>query len=188
MSCRTRPRPAWGAQTRNFRASRPRVRFPPRRLGLGQPRPMCIQAAGLTLSPQYIYTVAVLGKKGNVSWLPDGRWMYLSRNDRSPEPRGITRTSQFVTPSLTSDGNAGRNIVEGPGLANLDAVLARVFSDQRVVAPRLSLRHVQRSEPYELSGSGQRIRHADVRCDHCGAAGTEPAVRFETILLIWLSP
>ncbi len=34
---------------------------------------------------------------------------------------------KFVTPSLTSFGSAGRNIIEGPGLSNLDAVLSRSF-------------------------------------------------------------
>jgi len=43
-------------------------------------------------------------------------------------PQRWFNTSVFIAPSVTSYGNAGRNIIEGPGLINLDTVLARSFS------------------------------------------------------------
>jgi hypothetical protein len=36
-------------------------------------------------------------------------------------------TSSFRTPAQNTLGNAGRNILEGPGIANLDAALHREF-------------------------------------------------------------
>jgi len=55
----------------------------------------------------------------------------------SPTPERFFNTAAFATPPQFRFGNAGRNILTGPGLANLDVAVARVLSLSETVKAEL---------------------------------------------------
>ena len=95
----------------------------------------------VTLQGGQPYSVALPGELDNSN---TGRSAYgFGAGDRphlvgdpnlaSPDPQGWFDTSAFSMPAFGSFGNAGRNIVQGPGLANVDfSVLKDVELNERV--------------------------------------------------------
>ena len=62
-------------------------------------------------------------------------------------------------------GNAGRNILTGPGLANLDYSLVKNNHIRRVTQPAVPGRVLQPSQSHELPGAAARCRYRHLRLD-----------------------
>lgn len=61
----------------------------------------------------------------------------------APDQRSINRwfdTGAFVTPSPAAYGNAGRNILRGPGITNVDLALSKTFSFSNDETRRIQIR------------------------------------------------
>ena len=89
----------------------------------------------------------------------------------NPGPNQWFNTAAFSMPAYGTFGNAGRNILEGPGYQNVNlALLKRVAAGGRY-EPAAASRGVQSAQPHELRSAGQLFRVADVRTGSlCGCA------------------
>ena len=100
----------------------------------------------------------------------------------SPGPNQWFNTAAFAVPTYGSFGNAGRNILEGPGYANVNLAVLKHVRPARPHQAATAAGSIQLVQPGQLQPARQHSRVANVRADPVGAepeanpAGCEGAV------------
>ena len=97
-------------------------------------------------------------------------------------------TSAFVIPSPQAYGDAGRNILRGPGSTNIDMGLSRSFHMDRNAAIADSIRVLQRSEPHQLWLASEFEGFSGLWHHYLGRACTCDPDRCSSGVLIMKSP
>ena len=145
----------------------------------------------VTLQSGRPFTVALLSEIDNSG---TGRSILgFGANDRpnvvgNPELSNRTtlqwfNTAAFAFPAPGTFGNAGRNILDGPGFQNVNASLVKntaLTERVNLAVPRGSLQSLQ---PSELQLAGQFPRLADVRPDHVSPRSAAYSVWVEVVVL-----
>ena len=101
----------------------------------------------------------------------------------NPGPNQWFNTAAFSMPAFGTFGNAGRNILEGPGYQNVNLALLKQCAAPRAHEPAAACRGVQSVEPHELRSAGQFLRVTDVRPGALGRLAAPRAVRREVDVL-----
>ncbi len=106
----------------------------------------------------------------------------LASGELPANQRSIARwfdTTAFAIPSPVAFGNAGRNILRGPGTVNTDLALSRSIPLGKHRAPPFtdSFGVLQRLESHESRSAGELSRFAVLRHDHLGGAGASDSAR-----------
>ena len=95
----------------------------------------------------------------------------------NPGPNQWFNTAAFSMPAFGTFGNAGRNILDGPGYQNVNLALLKRVSLRGPHEPAAAGRGVQSAEPDEFRSAGQLLRLADVRADSVSRSAAPHSVR-----------